>query len=159
MKKNAPKESMDKKKVVQVKISAPAGRAQPGPPIGPALGPKGVNAKMFCDQFNERSLKMPGVASGDVVRAVISVMADRSFTFVLKASPVSFLIKKAARVEKGAAKVGIEYVGSISKAQAIEIAKLKMSEMQNVHSIDSALRCVEGSAASMGIKVVNTDKD
>lgn len=141
---------MAKKEVVkQFKILAPGGTATPAPPLGPALGGNGVNPGQFIQQFNAATQNI----RGKVVGCVITVYNDRSFTFEIKASPASVLIKEAAKAEKGSGKPNTEKVGQITKAQVQAIAKEKMADL-NAVSMDSAMRIIEGTARSMGVTVV-----
>ncbi len=131
-----------------LKLQLEAGKANPAPPVGTALGPHGVNIQDFCKQFNEATKDM----TGDVVPAEITIYVDRSFTFKLKTPPVSSLLKKAAGIEKGAANPLKEKVGSVSKAQVRQIAERKMPDL-NTDNVEVAMRIVEGTARNMGIKV------
>ena len=141
---------MAKKEVVkQFKILAPGGTATPAPPLGPALGGNGVNPGQFIQQFNAATQNI----RGKVVGCVITVYNDRSFTFEIKASPASVLIKEAAKAEKGSGKPNTEKVGQITKTQVKAIAKEKMADL-NAVSFDSAMRIIEGTARSMGVTVV-----
>lgn len=140
-----------KKKIkTVVKIQAPAGGANPAPPIGPALGQHGVNIMEFCKQFNERTKSME---SGMVIPAVLTIYEDRSFTFITKMPPVSALIKKAAQIAKASGDAGKNKVGKITKQQAEEIARNKMPDL-NADSVEAAARMVAGTARSMGIEVI-----
>lgn len=139
---------MAKKVTAQVKLQIPGGAANPAPPIGPALGPTGVNMMEFCKQFNAATQGQPGL----IIPVVITVYQDRSFTFILKSPPASVLLKKAAGVEKGAVKSGREVVGKVTKAQVEEIAKLKMNDL-NARSMDAAINIICGTARNMGIEV------
>ena len=139
---------MAKKVKTKIKIQAPAGKANPAPPIGPALGQHGVNIVDFVNQFNERTKDM-----GDsLVPAEITVFEDRSFTFIIKTPPASDLLRKAAKVEKGSGVPNRDKVGSVSKDQVKEIAEKKMADL-NATDIDQAMKIVEGTARSMGIEV------
>ena len=141
---------MAKKIQAYVKLQVPAGKANPSPPIGPALGQQGVNIMEFCKQFNARTQKMePGMP----IPVVITVFQDRSFTFVTKTPPNTYFLKKAAGIELGAKTVGTQIVGKVTKAQIEEIAKQKMPDL-NCDSIESAMAQVIGSARSMGLQVV-----
>ena len=140
---------MAKKIQAYVKLQVPAGKANPSPPIGPALGQQGVNIMEFCKQFNARTQKMD---QGIPVPVVITVFQDRSFTFVTKTPPASFFIMKAAGIEKGAKTGGTQIVGKVTLAQLQEIAATKMPDL-NCHSIDAAVSMLRGSARSMGIQV------
>jgi large subunit ribosomal protein L11 len=138
-----------KKVQAQIKLQVPAGQANPAPPIGPALGQHGVNIMEFCKQFNAKTQKMePGL----VIPVIITVYHDRSFSFIMKTPPVSVLIKKAANLAKGSAVPNKEKVGSLTKAQVIEIAKQKMPDLI-VNDLEAAVRTVEGTARSMGVEI------
>tara|TARA_B100001057_G_C22199879_1_gene700379 strand:- start:5 stop:424 length:420 start_codon:yes stop_codon:yes gene_type:complete len=130
-----------------LKLLCEAGKASPAPPIGPALGQKGVNIMEFCKAFNAESQKLEGT-----LPVVVTVYEDRSFSFVIKTPPVSYLIKKAANIEKGSKTTPIVKVGKISKNQVEEIAKTKMVDL-NANDIPSAMKIVEGTAKSMGVEV------
>jgi large subunit ribosomal protein L11 len=137
-----------KKLLTQIKLQIPAGKANPAPPVGPALGQHGVNIMAFCKEFNARTQK-----EGDtIIPVVISVYADRSFDFILKTPPASVLLRKAAKVEKGSGEPHKTKVGTLSKAQVVEIAKLKMVDL-NANTVEAAVKIVEGTARSMGIQV------
>lgn len=140
---------MAKKEVVaQVKLVISAGKANPAPPVGPALGPHGINIMEFCKQFNAATQKM-----GDtLVPAVLSIYNDRSFTFILKTPPASELIKKAAGVVKGSGTPNKDKVGSLTEAQVEEIAKTKMPDL-NTTSMDAAKAIIKGTARSMGVDI------
>ncbi len=140
---------MAKKEVVAlVKLVIPAGKANPAPPVGPALGPHGINIMEFCKQFNAQTQKM-----GDtLVPAVLSIYNDRSFTFILKTPPASELIKKAAGVVKGSGVPNKEKVGAITKAQVTEIAKTKLPDL-NTTSVEAAEMIIKGTARSMGVDI------
>jgi large subunit ribosomal protein L11 len=139
---------MAKKILSYIKLQVPAGKANPAPPIGTALGPQGVNIMEFCKQFNAKTANL-----GDVkIPVVITVFADRSFTFITKTPPAADLIKKAAKIEKGSGKPNREKSGTISKAQIEEIAKLKMPDL-NTTSLESAIRTIEGTAKSLGLEI------
>jgi large subunit ribosomal protein L11 len=141
---------MAKKIQAYVKLQVPAGKANPSPPIGPALGQQGVNIMEFCKQFNARTQKMePGMP----IPVVITVFQDRSFSFVTKTPPVSYFLKKAAGVEAGAKTVGTQIVGKVTKQQVKEIAEQKMPDL-NCDTVESAMAQVVGSARSMGLQVV-----
>ena len=139
---------MAKKLVKQVKLQIQAGKANPAPPVGPALGQAGVNIPGFCSQFNEQTKDKMGY----VLPVVISVYEDRSFTFIVKTPPASDLLKKAAKVEKGSSNAKSKKVGTISKAQLKEIAEMKMPDL-NANDVEGAMRIVEGTARNMGIVV------
>jgi large subunit ribosomal protein L11 len=131
-----------------VRLQIPAGKATPAPPIGTALGPHGVNIMMFCKEYNARTANQAGM----IIPAEITIYEDRSFTFVTKTPPVSFLLKTAAGVEKGSPTPNKTKVGSISREKLREIAELKMKDL-NVIDIEGAERTVEGAARSMGITI------
>jgi large subunit ribosomal protein L11 len=140
---------MGKKKVrAIVKIQLPAGQATPAPPVGTALGPHGVNIMDFVKAYNEKTQSM----AGQVIPAEITILEDRSFTFIIKTAPAGDLLKKAARVEKGSGMPNREKVGSVSKAQVRQIAQLKMADL-NATEEEAAMRMIEGTARSMGIEV------
>ncbi|MDR1252421.1 MAG: 50S ribosomal protein L11 [Treponema sp.] len=141
---------MAKKKVTAyIKLQCPAGKATPAPPVGPALGPHGVSAPQFVQQFNDRTKSMePGL----VIPVVITVYADKSFTFILKTPPASVLIKKAIGLEKGSSESHKTKVGKIPKAKLEEIAKVKMADL-TANDIDAAMRIIAGTARSMGVEV------
>lgn len=139
---------MAKKVLVRIKLQLPAGKASPAPPVGPALGQHGVNIMDFCKRFNAETADKPGM----VFPVNITVYADRSFTYELKTPPASFLILKAAGVSKGSGVPNKEKVGKITRAQVEEIAKMKMPDL-NAHTIESAMRIIEGTARNMGIEV------
>jgi large subunit ribosomal protein L11 len=130
------------------KIMAPGGKATPAPPLGPVLGAKGVNPGQFIQQFNAATAKL----NGKVVSAVVTVFSDRSFTFELKSSPASVLIKEAAGVEKGSGVPNKDKVGKITKAQVRKIAEEKVKDL-NSGSVEAAMRVIEGTARSMGVTV------
>lgn len=140
---------MAKKEVVaQVKLLIPAGKANPAPPVGPALGPHGINIMEFCKQFNAQTQNM-----GDtLIPVVLSVYNDRSFTFVLKTPPASELIKKAAGIVKGSSTPNKDKVGTITSAQVEEIAKTKLPDL-NTTSLEAAINIIKGTARSMGVEV------
>ena len=139
---------MAKKLMTMVKLQIPAGKANPAPPIGPALGQHGVNIMEFCKAYNAKTND-----KGDTIIPVeISIYEDRSFTFVLKTPPAAVLIKKAAGVEKGSKEANKEKVGSISRAQLEEIAKIKLPDL-NARNIEAASKIIEGTAMNMGIEI------
>ncbi len=140
---------MAKKNVVaQVKLVIPAGKANPAPPVGPALGPHGINIMEFCKQFNAQTQSM-----GDtLIPAVLSIYNDRSFTFVLKTPPASELIKKASGIVKGSGVPNKDKVGALTNAQVEEIAKTKLPDL-NTTSLESATRTIKGTARSMGVEI------
>lgn len=133
-----------------VKLQIPAGSANPSPPVGPALGQRGLNIMDFCKQFNEKTGKME---KGMPIPVVITAFSDRSFTFIIKQPPNSYWIKKALNLKSGAKTTGTEVVGEITTAQLEEIAKVKMVDM-NANDLQGAVNMLAGSACSMGIKVV-----
>ena len=139
---------MAKQVTALVKLQCPGGQATPAPPVGPALGAHGVNIGMFVKQFNDKTKDQMGI----MLPVIISVYKDRSFDFILKSPPAAVLLKKAAGVEKGAALVGKETVGKVTKKQVEEIAKLKMKDL-NARTIEAACRIVEGTARAAGIQV------
>ncbi len=140
---------MAKKIQAYVKLQIPAGKANPSPPVGPALGQQGVNIMEFCKQFNAATQKLE---VGLPTPVVITVYSDRSFTFVTKTPPASVLVKKAAGLQSGSANPLKNKVGKITKKQAQEIAQTKMPDL-NCASLEAAVRCVEGTARSMGVLV------
>ena len=139
---------MPKEVKTVVKLQIPAGKANPAPPIGPALGQHGLNIQDFCSQFNERT-KDKG---GDVIPVEITIYEDRSFEFILKTPPVAELIKKLLKLEKGSGEPQKTKVGTLTNAQVEEIAKIKMPDI-NANDIDAAKKIVAGTARSMGVKV------
>ena len=138
----------NKKVTGKIKLQIEAGKANPSPPVGPALGQKGVNIMDFCKQFNERTASQAGF----IIPVVIDVYEDRSFSFVTKSPPAAVLIKKAAKIEKGSGKPNREKVAKLSKAQVEEIAKTKMPDL-NAASLEAAMSMVKGTARSMGVTV------
>lgn len=140
---------MAKKVIAMVKLQLQAGQATPSPPVGPALGQHGVNIMEFCKAFNEKTKTQEGT----VIPALITIFSDRTFTFITKTPPATFLIKKLAKIAKGATNAKKETVGSITRAQIQEIAQLKMPDL-NANDINAAMKIIEGSARSMGIEVV-----
>ena len=140
---------MAKKIVGFIKLQIPAGKANPSPPIGPALGQRGLNIMEFCKAFNAQTSSLePGL----VLPVVITAFADKSFTFILKTPPATVLIKKAAKVDKGSQKPHLDKVGKLTRAQVEEIAKTKMKDL-TAADLDAAVRTIAGSARSMGITV------
>ncbi len=137
-----------KKIVGYIKLQIPAGQANPAPPVGPALGQKGVNIMEFCKQFNARTQKQAGL----IIPVVITVFSDKSFTFVTKTPPAATLLAKAAKLEKGSAESNRTKVGKVTKQQVREIAEMKMPDL-NANDIDAAISMVAGTARSMGITV------
>ena len=139
---------MAKKVMAQIKLQVTAGQANPSPPIGPALGQHGVNIMDFCKAFNSRTANEEGM----IIPVVITVFQDRSFTFITKTPPAAVLLKKAAKIAKGAADPKRDRVGQVTRQQLEEIAKLKMADLTAV-DLDSACRIIAGTARSMGIEV------
>jgi len=139
---------MAKKILKKLKLQIPAGKANPAPPVGPALGQAGINIGDFVQKFNAATAKM----MGDIVPVEISVFEDRSYSFILKTPPASNLIMKAAGVEKGSGKNALSKAGKITKAQVREIAEKKMPDL-NAHTIEAASKIIEGTARSMGIDI------
>ena len=140
---------MAKKIVGYIKLQVPAGKANPSPPIGPALGQRGLNIMEFCKAFNAQTSKMePGLP----LPVVITAYADKSFTFILKTPPATVLIKKAAKIDKGSARPHTDKIGKLTREQAEEIAKMKMPDL-SAADLEAAIRTVAGSARSMGITV------
>jgi large subunit ribosomal protein L11 len=131
-----------------IKLQIQAGKANPAPPVGPALGQHGINIMAFCKQYNERTASQ----AGSIIPVEITVYEDRSFTFVTKTPPVSDLLKRALGIEKGSGTAGSESVGKLSRAQLREIAQIKLKDL-NATSIEAAERVIEGAARSMGIEV------
>lgn len=141
---------MAKKVIAQVKIQLPAGKATPAPPVGPALGQHGVNIMEFVKAFNAATAKQEGM----IIPALITIYADRSFTFITKTPPASILLLKYAGLEKGSSKTKKDVVGKIKKDQIVEIAKIKLPDL-NCDSLEAAIKTVEGTAKSMGIQIVD----
>ena len=139
---------MAKEAVAKIKLQIPGGQATPAPPVGPALGQHGVNIGQFVTQFNDKTKD----AQGMTLPVEISVFKDKSFTFIIKSPPAAVLLKKAVGIAKGSSEPNREKVGSVTKAQVEEIAKIKLADL-NVNKIDMAARIIEGTAHSMGIKV------
>ena len=140
---------MAKKIAGYLKLQVPAGAANPSPPIGPALGQRGLNIMEFCKAFNAKTQEME---KGAPVPVVITIFQDKSFTFEMKTPPVSFFLKKAAKLQKGSQEPGRSTAGSISQAQLREIAEQKMTDL-NANTVEAAMQMVAGSARSMGLKV------
>ncbi len=141
---------MAKKIEGYVKLEIPAGKANPSPPIGPALGQRGVNIMEFCKAFNAQTQQME---VGVPTPVIITVYSDRSFTFVIKTPPVSFFLKRAAKIDKGSGTTGRGFVGKVTQSQVREIAEKKMADL-NSATIESAMAQIAGSARSMGLEVV-----
>jgi len=140
---------MAKKVIGMIKLQIPAGKANPSPPVGPALGQHGVNIMDFCKAFNAKTQDQDGM----ITPVVITVYADRSFSFITKTPPAAVLLIKAAKIPKGSGVPNKNKVGKVTKAQVEEIAKLKMPDL-NAASLESAMRTIEGTARSMGLEVV-----
>jgi large subunit ribosomal protein L11 len=140
---------MAKKVIAQIKLQLPAGQANPSPPVGPALGQHGVNIMEFCKSYNAKTQAQEGT----IIPVLITVYADRSFTFITKTPPAAVLLKQKAQLAKGAKESKREKAGQITKAQLEEIARLKMPDM-NTTSLEMAMRTIAGTAASMGIEIV-----
>ena len=139
---------MAKKVRAIIKLQLPAGQATPAPPVGPALGQHGANIMAFCKEYNERTASQ----AGTIVPVEITVFEDRSFTFALKTSPASDLIRKALGIEKGSASQKREKVGTLSREQVRQIAEIKMKDL-SANDIEAAMRMVEGTARSMGVEI------
>lgn len=139
-----------KKVIAEIKLQIPAGQANPSPPVGPALGQRGVNIMEFCKAFNAQTQAQQGL----IIPVIITVYADRSFTFVTKTPPAAVLLKRAAGIEKGSGEPNKKKVGQVTRAQIREIAQLKMPDL-TAGSIEAAMRTVEGAARSMGLDVVD----
>jgi len=137
-----------KEVVKKIKLQIPAGKATPAPPVGTVLGPAGINLQEFCTKYNDATREH----MGDILPVEISVYDDRSFDFVIKTPPAAFLIKKAAKVNKGAGKAGSEVVGKITQAQLKEIAETKLPDL-NAYTVEEAMKVVAGTARNMGIEV------
>ena len=141
---------MAKEITAKIKLQVPAGKANPAPPVGPALGQHGVNIMEFCKTFNARTQKL-----GDtIVPVIISVYSDRSFTFITKTAPAAELLKKAAGIVKGSGVPNKDKVGKVNRSQIREIAQIKLPDL-NAASVESAMRMIEGSAKSMGLEIVD----
>jgi len=140
---------MAKKVIAQVKLQIPAGQANPAPPVGPALGQHGVNIMEFCKAFNERTAKDSGV----IIPVILTVYFDRTFSFITKTPPAAVLIKNAISLEKGSKEPNKQKVSEISREQLEKIAKTKLQDL-NTRSISNAVKIIEGTAKSMGVKVI-----
>jgi large subunit ribosomal protein L11 len=142
---------MAKKIEGYIKLQIPAGKANPSPPVGPALGQRGLNIMQFCKEFNAATQQLePGMP----IPVVITAFSDRSFTFVTKTPPASYFLKKAAQIDKGSKTTGLgTFVGKVTMEQCREIAKVKMADL-NAHDIEAAAQMIKGSARSMGLEVV-----
>ncbi len=143
-----------KKVTGQIKLQIPAGKATPAPPVGPALGQAGVNIMDFCKNFNARTAKEEGL----IIPVVVTIYADRSYTFITKTPPAPVLLKRAANIAKGSAEPNKNKVGTVTAKQVEEIAKLKMPDL-NCDSLESAVRTVAGTARSMGLDVIGYSGD
>lgn len=141
---------MAKKVVGYVKLQIPGGQATPAPPVGPALGQRGINIMEFCKQFNARTQDKMGL----ILPVIVTIYSDKSFTFVVKTPPASVLLKKAAGIEKGSSEPKRVKVGKVTRQQIREIAQIKMPDL-NTDDIEAAMRMIEGTAKSMGIEVVD----
>ncbi len=139
---------MAKKVIAQIRLQCPAGQANPAPPVGPALGQQGVNIMEFCKNFNARTKGQEGM----IIPVVVTVFADRSFTFITKTPPASVLLKKMAGVEKGSGDPARVKVGSVTRAQVLEIAKIKLPDL-GTDDIERAVTIIEGTARSVGIEI------
>ena len=142
---------MAKKVLGYIKLQVPAGSATPSPPIGPALGQRGVNIMGFCKEFNARTGE---VQKGTPLPTVITVYQDKSFTFVTKTPPATFFLKEAAGIKSGSGKTGREFAGKVTRKQCRDIAEKKMKDL-NANDLDAATRIIEGSARAMGLQVVD----
>ena len=140
---------MAKKILSQIKLQITAGQANPAPPVGPALGQHGVNIMEFCKAFNEKTAK----DTGTIIPVIITVYQDRSFTFITKTPPAAVLIKSEIKLEKGSKEPNREKVGEIKKEQLEKIAKIKMEDL-NARTLENAVKIIEGTAKSMGVKIV-----
>lgn len=139
---------MAKKVITQIKLQIPAGKANPSPPVGPALGQHGVNIMEFCKAFNAKTQNQEGL----IIPVVITVYADRSFTFITKTPPASVLLKKAAGLVKGSGEPNKNKVGKVTPAQVREIAQTKLPDL-NANDLEAAIRIIEGTARNMGIEI------
>jgi large subunit ribosomal protein L11 len=139
-----------KKVIAEIKLQIPAGAANPSPPVGPALGQRGVNIMEFCKAFNAQTQGQAGL----IIPVIITVYADRSFTFVTKTPPAAVLLKRAAGIEKGSGEPNKKKVGKVTRAQVREIAQIKMPDL-TAESVEAAMRTIEGAARSLGLDVVD----
>jgi large subunit ribosomal protein L11 len=143
---------MAKKIDAYIKLQVPAGGANPSPPIGPALGQRGVNIMEFCKAFNAKTQDLPNIDKGTPLPVVITVYSDRSFTFILKTPPASILLKKIAKIEKGSSIPNKDKVGTVTRKQLEEIAKIKQPDL-TASDLEAAVRTIAGTARSMGLNV------
>ncbi len=141
---------MAKEVVKQIKLQIPAGKANPSPPVGPALGQAGVNIMEFCKQFNAQTQS----GEGDILPVVITVYADKSFTFITKKSPAAVLLKKAANIASGSSEPNKKKIGKITRAKLLEVARVKMEDM-NTRDEEMACRILAGTARQMGLEIVD----
>ena len=139
---------MAKKIIATIKVQCPAGQANPSPPVGPALGQHGVNIMEFCKAFNARTQEQQGL----IIPAVVTVYADRTFTFITKTPPAAVLLKRSAKIAKGSGEPNKEKVGRVSRSQVREIAEIKLPDL-NANDIEGAMKIIEGTARSMGLEV------
>ena len=140
-----------KKVTAQVKLQVPAGKANPSPPVGPALGQHGVNIMEFVRQFNDRTKKME---EGTVVPVLVTIFKDKSFTFLVKTPPASYLLKKAAGIAKGSGSPNKEKVGKVTMKQIEEIARIKLPDL-NAYDVEAARKIIEGTAKNMGLEIIS----
>ncbi len=141
---------MAKTRTAVVRLQVPAGSAQPGPPVGPALGSRGVNSMEFCKAFNARTADLPGIDKGMPLSVVIEIFSDKSFTFIVRTPPTSVLIKKIGAVSKGSSQPNKTKVGKLTRAQLETIAKIKQPDL-SASDLEAAIRTIAGSARSMGV--------
>lgn len=141
---------MAKKVVAQVRLQLPAGKATPAPPVGPALGQRGINIMEFCKRFNAETADKAGM----ILPVIVTVYEDRSFSFIVKTPPASFLLKRAANIETGSGEPKRKIVGKVTRKQVEEIAKLKMPDL-TANDLEAAVKIIEGTAKSMGIEIVD----
>ena len=139
-----------KKVIAEIKLQIPAGAANPSPPVGPALGQRGVNIMEFCKAFNAQTQGQAGL----IIPVIITVYADRSFTFITKTPPAAVLLKRAAGIEKGSGEPNKKKVGKVTRAQVREIAQIKMPDL-TAESVEAAMRTIEGAARSLGLDVID----